>query len=148
MDDLTRVISHKSNPLVKARYGHCGIHHGDSCYILGGFNADSSRPMRECEQMRTKTMVWQKMPDLTIRRHLASCCIVDCKYLYVFGGQNSEPLDSIERIQICDDDKPQGPNRSLIGASFENLRVKLPIKMISMGALQVRDSSIMVFGGF
>lgn len=40
------------------------------------------------------------MPNLTVRRYLAACCMVNEKYLYILGGHNSEQLNSIERLNI------------------------------------------------
>ncbi len=83
--------------MMYARYDHAMIYLNSKVYVFGGINGMFGGAFRECESYHIQKTKWKEINKLNIRRAKASCCNFGIDIIYIFGGYNSQPIDSIEK---------------------------------------------------
>ena len=97
------MIVKKVASIPTARTSAAAILHGRYIYMLGG-NLAQSKSTTKCCRLDIYKRKWEVLPDLNESRANSGCVVID-KYLYVFGGFQSQPagqvtINSIERLDI------------------------------------------------
>lgn len=110
-------------------------------FIAGG-KIDENQATRHCERYIVASDTWKRLPELREAKFSTSLCFFNNGgTLYCFGGLTQQgnsqlqPSSSIERLS-------KGQN------NWQLLNLKLPKTNFDLGALQVTDKEIIIFGGF
>ncbi|CAI2362245.1 unnamed protein product [Moneuplotes crassus] len=118
----------------------------DCNFILtAGGSLGQNTPTNSCEMFNISQMRWQKLPPLNLPRMTASLIICTNSNAYCIGGIESSPddpsmflpLKSIEWLQY---DQPN--------CEWETLKIKVPFKCSSSGAICMGDRHFIIFGGW
>ena len=115
-----------------------------SIYIAGG-SIGESKATNECEVFDIDTKKWTKLPTLNQPRFSASLIVCENEDIYCFGGIDNDPespsrflsLKSIETMCLSDETK-----------QWEILKITLPFKTSSPGAINLGHRAFVVFGGW
>src|SRR5690606_8758519 len=107
----------------------------DNIIVAGGSEGEN-RPTNSSEIFDVTTKTWKTLPPLNCPRMSASLIICTGANVYCFGGIESDPVDpskfmpikSIEWMNYGDKD-----------GDWETLKVKVPYKASSMGAICMGD---------
>lgn len=115
-----------------------------SIYIAGG-STGQNKSTNEVEMFDVSTRKWSRLPDLNQPRFSASLISCENEDLYCFGGVDNDPKDptkfftvkTIETLDLIDE-----------SATWEILKLQLPYKTSSPGAISLGHKSFVVFGGW
>jgi len=129
----------------RASFGCCISKDQTKIYCLGGYITDS-RVSKECEVYDIPSNKWTVLPSLL--KESCSSGISEFKnqdkhLLYSFAGLYREPntevtlLNTVERLNLSDQNK-----------GWEILKVTTPLTMCDVGAFQMSDKHLLVFGGW
>jgi len=113
-------------------------------YISGGSTGEN-KATNECEVFNVSKKKWSSMPSLNQPRFSASMIICENEDMYCFGGVDNDPKDptkfltlkSIETISVQEEN-----------AQWEVLKLILPYKTSSPGAISLGHRAFIVFGGW
>ena len=113
-------------------------------YIAGGSTGEN-KATNQCEVFNVAKKKWTKMPALNQPRFSASLIVCENTDIYCFGGVDNDPRDptkfstlkSIETLNLGDDAK-----------EWEVLKLCLPYKTSSPGAISLGHRAFVVFGGW
>lgn len=102
-------------------------------------------PTNTCEIFDVMSKKWRKLPSLNLARMTASIIVCTNKNAYCFGGIESNPEDPtaflpLKSIEWLRYDKPN--------AEWETLKIKVPFKASSSGAISMGDKCFIIFGGW
>lgn len=113
-------------------------------YIAGGSTGEN-KATNECEVFNVHKRKWSKMPSLNQPRFSASLIVCENTDIYCFGGVDNDPKDptkfstlrSIETLNLTEKAK-----------EWEVLKLTLPYKTSSPGAISLGHRAFVVFGGW
>jgi ribosomal protein S17E len=113
-------------------------------YIAGGSTGEN-RSTNECEVFNVSKKKWSALPALNQPRFSASLIVCENNDVYCFGGVDNDPKDptkfstlkSIETLNIAEESK-----------EWETLKLTLPYKTSSPGAISLGHRAFVVFGGW
>lgn len=113
-------------------------------YIAGG-STGQNKSTNEVEAFDVSKRKWSKLPVLNQPRFSASLISCENEDLYCFGGVDNDPKDptkfftvkSIETLDLTDEN-----------AEWEVLKLQLPYKTSSPGAISLGGKAFIVFGGW
>ena len=115
-----------------------------SIYIAGGSKGENMAT-NECEVFDLTKKKWNKLPNLNQPRFSASLIVWENTDAYCFGGVDNDPKDpvkfstlkSIETLRLTEE-----------GWEWEVLKISLPYKTSSPGAISLGHRAFVVFGGW
>ena len=114
-------------------------------YVCGGLNA--SGRIKSCEKFDINENSWDTIPDLTEETDLATGCVFDDIYLYIFGGGNDteyfgrtgfESL-KIEKLDVRVEER--GWERIFVQGEYN------PPETFCASSIQISYNQILIFGG-
>jgi N-acetylneuraminic acid mutarotase len=113
-------------------------------YIAGGSTGEN-KSTNECEVFHVSRKKWAELPSLNQPRFSASLIVCENADLYCFGGVDNDPKDptkfstlrSIETLSLSEEAK-----------EWEVLKLTLPYKTSSPGAISLGHKAFVVFGGW
>lgn len=113
-------------------------------YIAGGSTGEN-KATNECEVFNVSKKKWKGLPALNQPRFSASLVVCENTDIYCFGGVDNDPRDptkfltlrSIEALSISEESK-----------EWEVLKIALPYKTSSPGAISLGHRAFVVFGGW
>ena len=113
-------------------------------YIAGGSTGEN-KATNECEVFDVAKKKWSALPVLNQPRFSASLIICENTDIYCFGGVDNDPKDptkfstlkSIETLSLAEE-----------GKEWEVLKLSLPYKTSSPGAISLGHRAFVVFGGW
>jgi hypothetical protein len=127
--------------LGRAAFG-CAIYPNFSQIFIAGGRINQSEATRQCERYIVANNQWKRLPELREAKFSVSLCFFNNgSTLYCFGGiyQTSQNMmqtsKKIERLS-------KGQN------SWQILDLKLPASMMDLGAFQIENDEVMLYGGF
>lgn len=123
----------------------CGISPDCQYVIIAGGSEGDNKPTNSSEIFDVAKKTWRNLPALNCPRMSASLIVCTGENVYCFGGIESDPLDpskfvplrSIEWLDYGDKD-----------GDWETLKIKIPFKGSSMGAIGMSDHEFLIFGGW
>lgn len=115
-----------------------------SIFIAGGSTGEN-KATNECGRFNVSKRKWEDLPSLNQPRFSASLIICENTDAYCFGGVDNDPQDptkfsplrSIETLNLVAE-----------GSQWEVLKVTLPYKPSSPGAISLGHRAFVVFGGW
>lgn len=113
-------------------------------FIAGGSTGEN-RSTNECEVFDVNKKKWSQLPNLNQPRFSASLIVCENQDIYCFGGVDNDSKDptkfltlkSIETLSLSGE-----------GKEWEVLKLTLPYKTSSPGAISLGHRSFVVFGGW
>jgi hypothetical protein len=113
-------------------------------YIAGGSTGEN-KATNECGVFNVAKRKWEDLATLNQPRFSASLIVCENADLYCFGGVDNDPHDptkfsplrSIETLNLLEE-----------GSQWEVLKVNLPYKPSSPGAISLGHRAFVVFGGW
>lgn len=113
-------------------------------YIAGG-SLGENRSTNECEVFEVSKKKWSPLPALNQPRFSASLIVCENTDIYCFGGVDSDQKDptkfmtlrSIETLSLDEESK-----------EWETLKLSLPYKTSSPGAISLGHRAFIIFGGW
>lgn len=113
-------------------------------YIAGGSTGENNST-NECEVFNVSKKKWSPLPALNQPRFSASLIICENQDIYCFGGVDNDAQDptkfstlrSIETLNLSEESK-----------EWEVLKLSLPYKTSSPGAISLGHRAFIVFGGW
>jgi ribosomal protein S17E len=113
-------------------------------YIAGGSTGENNST-NECEVFNTSRKKWSSLPALNQPRFSASLIVCENQDIYCFGGVDNDAQDptkfstlrSIETLNLSEEAK-----------EWEVLKLSLPYKTSSPGAISLGHRAFIVFGGW
>lgn len=113
---LAKIIYHKENFLVsfipfkamnKPRFSHGSCALRGKAYVFGGHDGSSTLSCIEfydnqnnCWKYLNETDDKNACSEMNVEREIFASCVIDDRFIYVFGGFNDIHLDSIERFDV------------------------------------------------
>lgn len=113
-------------------------------YVAGG-SLGENRSTNECEVFEVSKKKWSLLPALNQPRFSASLIVCENTDIYCFGGVDSDQKDptkfmtlrSIETLSLEEENK-----------EWETLKISLPYKTSSPGAISLGHRAFVIFGGW
>ena len=73
----------------EARIQFCFLCFKGDLYVFGGrFSWSKSKAISKCEKYSIDNNIWTEISPMPSERNSASCCLLENKYVYVFGGED------------------------------------------------------------
>ncbi len=122
-------------PMTQERAYHAIANRKDAeIYVAGGENATGL--LDTAEVYDVKANAWKTLPSLTEPKKNVVLCLCSDKYLYAVGGHGKDgEVDTIEVLNVADI------------KAWERKTVKGAVAAEKLGAVQVADNQILIFGG-
>ena len=116
-------------PMLNNRFSHGCIISNDTPYVFGG--NDGKQAISCVEYYDRAEHNWKFLSYMNISRECFSYCLIEQRYIFVFGGCNEDILDSIERYDIIYDKwklldcKMKRPLKDATACAIDNNRIVL-----------------------
>ena len=123
-------------PMLQEKSFFCGLAYNGKIYTFGGYDPVEKMQVKCCEGYDIKGDSWSSTGTLLEARSQASCCVLDKKTMYIFGGYNKNigTLTSIEKYYITEQ-------------IFQMHTLKLPIPLRRFGSVKIAPNKILLLGG-
>lgn len=113
-------------------------------YIAGGSTGEN-RSTNECEVFDVAKKKWSPLPQLNQPRFSASLIVCENQDIYCFGGVDNDSKDPTKFLTLK---SIETLNLSEEGKEWEVLKLTLPYKTSSPGAISLGHRAFVVFGGW
>jgi len=125
----------------RAAFG-CAVYPNFSQIFIAGGKTNANEATKQCERYIVANNQWKRLPELREAKFSVSLCFFNNgSTLYCFGGlyqtasNQLMPSQRIERLS-------KGQN------NWQLLDIKLPVPCFDLGAFQIDQDEVMLFGGF
>lgn len=115
------------------RFSHGSLVVREKAYVFGGH--DGNETLASLEYFDNEEFKWAGLQYMHIEREIFAFCKFRNRYIYVFGGYNSNHLDSIERYDTITD-------------SWKLLSTRLKRPLQNAAAIELDYHSIVLIGGY
>lgn len=148
---LAKILKHKENFLIsfipfkqmnKPRFSHGSCTLKGKVYVYGGH--DGASTLSCIEFFDPDAIIWKYVYDtedytstseMNVEREIFASCIIDDRYIYVFGGFNDIHLDSIEKFDVDT-------------GKWQLLNIKLNSPLQNSTACYLGKGEIAIIGGY
>ncbi len=148
---LTKILNHKENFLIsfipfaqmnKPRFSHGACNLRGKPYVYGGHDGTSTLSCIEFFDIEFNIFKYayesddrNTLSEMNVEREIFASCVIDDKYIYVFGGFNDIHLDTIERFDVDT-------------GKWDMLELKLNIPLQNSTACVLKKGEIALIGGY
>jgi len=113
--------------------------------IIAGGSLGDNRPTNSCELFDINSKKWKDLTPLNCPRMSASVLICTGSNAYCFGGIESDPEDPSKFVTLK---SIEWLDYSNLHNEWETLKINIPYKASSIGAICMGKNEFLVFGGW